>query len=98
MFLTALVVEAAPEDVNEKGFAVAALRAADLHGAASRWPVDEDGGRTLSPDTARRPLPARLSLSSASGRQRGAGNGLRWLAEGRTQVGRPERSARKDDV
>ena len=49
--------------MNEERVAVAALRAVDLHGAASRWPVDEDGGRILSPDATRRPATTGQALA-----------------------------------
>ena len=66
----ALVVEAAPEDVDEKGFRVGAMRAADPHDTLRLAGVGDGAGLALGLGP-RRPVPARPSLSPAQGRELG---------------------------
>ena len=81
----------------EEGFAVAALRAADLHGAASRWLVDEDGGQGLRwKSTTTAPLSARISLSMKCGQEVGAKSGTGCFADIRTPASHPYMLGREE--
>lgn len=81
--------------MDEESFGVAALRAADLHGAASRWPVDEDGGHGPTPEArARRPATGQaLPLAGVRACKRSPMTGLRRDAkamgedDGRARLG-----------